>query len=225
MPAFSFCTTKHTEPFDPAATPSRTGALADMFWRRPGVVRSAHPGHGLAAWGRHAQRIVEGNERYSPFDIRGGFGRLYELDATILMIGCGITSNSTLHAVEDWAGLPSMQPAAYHYLDAQRQRREVTYDKVPHHGRSFYGYRLSTYERLFRERGVIRECELGIARTFVMGLRATVDLGLELLRNRSFEFLFDMASTDPAMQDILARLKDWSFPDGLLDELARMRAV
>lgn len=223
MPSFVHSTLERP-PYDPAHTPTRTGELTDRFWRRPGVLRSRHPSHGLAAWGRWASFLVADNEQYEPYDIRGGFGRLYQLDAKVLMIGCGLQANSTLHAVEDWADLPSMVPGGYHYLDAAGQRREMAYQKIPQHYRQFYLTRLSVYERLFRDKGILREGEVGLARTFVMRSRDVMEYGLELLQKRSFEFLLGRGVRDPAMQEIYARLQSqWTFPADIWDKMKALK--
>src|SRR5437867_1927973 len=40
--------------FDVRRTPSQVGLLTEVFRRLPGVVRSLHPTHPVAAWGKHA---------------------------------------------------------------------------------------------------------------------------------------------------------------------------
>ena len=37
--------------FDPRTTPSQMGLLSEVFRRSPGVARSIHPTHSVAAWG------------------------------------------------------------------------------------------------------------------------------------------------------------------------------
>ncbi|MEI3006279.1 MAG: AAC(3) family N-acetyltransferase [Victivallales bacterium] len=43
-------------------TPSQVGLLSDLFWRRPGVLRSLHPTHSVAAWGHDAAEFIAGHE-------------------------------------------------------------------------------------------------------------------------------------------------------------------
>ena len=49
-------------PFDAATSPSTVGHISEVFRRRPGVLRSLHPVHSVAAWGKHAAYITEGHE-------------------------------------------------------------------------------------------------------------------------------------------------------------------
>jgi aminoglycoside 3-N-acetyltransferase len=223
MPAFAYGTLEKPV-FDPATTPARTGELPDLFWRRPSVLRSRHPSHGLAAWGKWAQSLVEGNEKLDPYSIGGAFGKLYQLDAKIVMIGCGVVANSTLHAVEDWADFPTMVPGSYHYLDAAGERVQVEYKKIPQGNRDFYTYRTSAYERLFRDKGIIREGTVGLARTFIMRSRDVMEYGLELLRAGSYEFLMGKNMRDPLIQAAQAKVKsDWKFPEGIWERMKALR--
>ena len=227
VPAFAWNSTeRQPEPFDVKTTPCRAGRLCDLFWRRPGVLRGEHPGHGLAAWGRHAERIVRDDRPYDAFDVRRAFGTLYQLDAKIVIFGCGLSPNSTIHAAEDWANLPSAQPCTYHYLDETGQRQEITYLKVPLHWRDFYNLSVSTCERLFRQKGLITEGALGLARAFVMPLRGVIDYSLELIRSGQFEFLFGDGAHDPAVRDIMDKVRtQWSFPEEILRQLQAFKGT
>lgn len=184
MPAFTYSTV-HAEPpfipYDPRTTPVRVGRIADTFWRRPGVLRSRHPSHGLAALGPRAAWLVEDNELYSPYDRRGAFGKLYDLDAKVVMFGCGLAPNSTFHALEDWAGLPSMAPDRYLVLDDEGHERVVEYAKEPMGHREFFDSPavVSKIERICRERGILREVPLGAGSLLVMRSREIMDTGLE----------------------------------------------
>ena len=44
--------------------PSCVGLLTNMFLKRPGVIRSWHPTHSVAAYGRDAKEYISGEENY-----------------------------------------------------------------------------------------------------------------------------------------------------------------
>lgn len=48
--------------FDPAKEPACVGFLPNLFLKRPGVVRSLHPTHSMAAYGPAAADYVAGEE-------------------------------------------------------------------------------------------------------------------------------------------------------------------
>jgi aminoglycoside N3'-acetyltransferase len=110
MPTFPFTgrVTEYaaTDPvFDPLRTPSRMGLLTEMFRRHPDVVRSVHPTHPVAALGARAAWLVAGHEESpTPFGPETPFGRLYESDGQVLLLGVGLESMTLVHVVEDLMG-------------------------------------------------------------------------------------------------------------------------
>jgi aminoglycoside 3-N-acetyltransferase len=74
--------------FDAQHTVSRMGLITELFRRTPGVVRSRHPTHSVAAWGREAETIIAGHERAgTPCGRSTPYGRLLEHDGKILLAG------------------------------------------------------------------------------------------------------------------------------------------
>lgn len=97
--------------FDVARTPSETGRITELFRQRPGVLRSPHLCHSVAALGPQAHETlgdgVSGFGRGSPFTC------LMELDAWVLLLGVGFSSCTALHTAEELAGVPYRQYRDY----------------------------------------------------------------------------------------------------------------
>ncbi len=94
--------------FDSRTLPSCVGILPELFRHRPGVVRSLHPTHSVAALGKGAAAYTAGEEQaHSPCPRDGCWGRLLDLDADILFLGCTLRSNTFIHGVEEWEGIPN----------------------------------------------------------------------------------------------------------------------
>jgi len=185
MPAFSFATARDGKPFHPKKSKVVVGTLPDLFWRMPGVIRSAHPSHGIAARGPLAEFITKDHELYSPYAREGAFGKLYEADAKILMLGCTLAPNSTFHAIEDWADFKdSMQPDDYLVEDDEGNVRTVRYEKEPVLDHDFYkaGWREVKIERILRKRNAIREGVVGFADCYLMRTRDVMDVGLAAVK-------------------------------------------
>ena len=93
--------------FDSRKDPSCVGILSELFRQRPGVVRSLHPTHSVAALGKDARAYTAGEEKaVTPLPRDGCWGRLLDRDATILFLGCSLRSNTFLHGVEEWNHIP-----------------------------------------------------------------------------------------------------------------------
>jgi aminoglycoside N3'-acetyltransferase len=74
--------------FDARATVSQMGLISEVFRRSPGVVRSRHPTHSVAAWGERADDFIAWHE-YSgtPCGRLTPYGRLLEYDGKLLLAG------------------------------------------------------------------------------------------------------------------------------------------
>lgn len=84
--------------------PSCVGVLTELFRKRPGVVRSWHPTHSVAALGQDAEEFIRGEEFFdSPCPREGCWGKLYDREAKILFLGIDLSRNTMIHGVEEWA--------------------------------------------------------------------------------------------------------------------------
>jgi len=88
--------------FDVKRTPSRMGLLSEVFRRSPGVVRSVHPTHSVAASGARAAEIVAGHHLASTPCGRGTpYGRLLDVHGKMLLLGTAIDVLTFFHTVEE----------------------------------------------------------------------------------------------------------------------------
>ncbi len=93
--------------FDPKKEPSCVGILSNLFMKRTGVFRSLHPTHSVAAFGKNAKAFTQGEEHFdTPCPREGCWGKLYDMDAKILFIGCTLQTNTIIHGVEEWNHIP-----------------------------------------------------------------------------------------------------------------------
>lgn len=93
--------------FHQTLTPSNVGVLTNVFRRRPGVARSLHPTHSLAAIGPRAAELLAGHERDdTPCPANGPYGRLRDGGGKVLILGEDLACCTLFHGCEEWAGLP-----------------------------------------------------------------------------------------------------------------------
>jgi aminoglycoside 3-N-acetyltransferase len=88
-------------------TPTNTmGAVAEMFRKWPGTLRSDHPARSVAANGKYAQHLTSDHDLSNIFGEGSPIGKLYELDGYVLLIGVGYDKNTSLHLADVRADYP-----------------------------------------------------------------------------------------------------------------------
>lgn len=103
--------------FDVVNEPSCVGILTNLFMNRPGVIRSWHPTHSVAAFGCDAEQYTAGEERFdTPCPRDGCWGKLYDRKGKILFLGAPITRNTIIHGVEEWAGISNRLTDKHQHL-------------------------------------------------------------------------------------------------------------
>lgn len=107
MPTHSWHTVGADNPyFDPSVTPSCTGILGRLLLKRDGCVRTVHPTHSMAVWGKGAEEFAAGEHLMTtPCARKSCTGKLLDRRAKILFIGVGLDKNTFLHGVEEWTGI------------------------------------------------------------------------------------------------------------------------
>lgn len=94
--------------FDVRSTVPCIGTLSRVAAFRPDGVRSLHPTHSMAAFGKNAKEYIQGEEKCStPAPMGGALSRLYELNGKVLLVGVGHERNTYLHAVDERINRPN----------------------------------------------------------------------------------------------------------------------
>ncbi|MBU4199910.1 MAG: AAC(3) family N-acetyltransferase [Verrucomicrobia bacterium] len=182
FPMLSYAEIKTGNPrFSVRNTPSCVGILSELFRQRPGVFRSLHPTHSVAAFGRDAETFIAGHETFNtPCARESPWGRIVQRNGKILFIGTGIGCNTLLHGVEEWFGVPGM-------LSVEEQPLEVvTADGrvIPVPSRRHEGNRSRNYaklEPLFLQHGVMRIVSFGNAKCHLADSRLMANFVTRLL--------------------------------------------
>jgi aminoglycoside 3-N-acetyltransferase len=146
MPALSYRYVNAEAPyFDLRTTPSNIGALPEFFRLREGTIRSLNPTHSVCGIGPLAEALL-GSHRLdsTPCGANSPFRLLKERQGQILMLGCGLRPNTSMHAIEELVEPPYLfgGVVAYHCRDREGTRVEILNRR--HH---FEGYE-QRYDRV-----------------------------------------------------------------------------
>lgn len=175
--------------FDVRSTVPCIGTLAKVAAFRKDGIRSLHPTHSMAAFGKHAREYIQGEEKSStPAPVGGALSRLYELDGKGLLVGVGHERNTYLHAVDERIDRPNrLAPAGFAVditdWDGNILRNE---DFHPHRtegitiGLSEY-YR--NYKRALDVNGAVQYGWMGNALTYCCDCRKMTDTVLRIWKH------------------------------------------
>lgn len=147
LPALSWAL-RPPQVYDPRLTPSNVGAVPEYFRQRPGTRRSLHPTHSVCAVGRRTDELLGDHALDStPCGAHSPFHKLAENGGKILMLGCGLGPNTTMHALEEYVEPPYLYGATFRFTLTDWDGH--TYEKdYRTHGFHTHGYG-QRYDRVF----------------------------------------------------------------------------
>lgn len=160
--------------FDPLITPTREmGRIAETFLRWPGTRRSTHPCVSFTAKGPRADFILHPHPLTPSFGDASPLGRLYDLDARILLLGTEYDSCTALHLAEARARGGPQAVRGVPAVDASGRRVWQEYVDVAYDADRFVwiGH---DYEKR-RQPPDLRKGYVGSATTRLLRLRPLID--------------------------------------------------
>ncbi len=98
----------HWPAYDKDITPTNTmGAVAEMFRKWQGSLRSDHPARSFSANGKYARHLVENHDLCDIFGENSPLAKLYALGGKVLLIGVDHDKNTSIHLADARAAYPS----------------------------------------------------------------------------------------------------------------------
>jgi len=151
----------------------------------PGVKRSLHPTHSVAAIGSRAEEITSGHELCStPCGIGSPYEKILQ-DGQILFLGATLDSNTAFHSVEALANLPYL--LSEYSDDFTIVREDGTWkDFTIRRHKSGLLRRFSEWEEVLLANKMLKAGQVGGARSL-------------LLEGKPFlDFMLDVVARDPS---------------------------
>jgi len=146
MPALSYETVRSSNPiFNITSTPSCVGIIPETFRTRFGTKRSLHPTHSVCAVGPLTEELLQPHQKDStPCGLNSPFYRLPDINGQILMLGCGLLPNTSMHAMEEIAEVPYALKSPIIYTLIAENEVEIQKVFIPH---NFVGW-VQRYDRV-----------------------------------------------------------------------------
>jgi aminoglycoside 3-N-acetyltransferase len=154
FPALSYNQTPPTV-HNTLTTPSCVGFLPEYVRTRPGTQRSLHPTHSVSGIGaRVGELLGDHGHDTTPCGPHSPFHKLLHCGGKILMLGCGLRPNTTMHAIEEYTQPPYLfgAPLAYTLTDATGTTFTKSY--IPHDFEGF-GQRYDRVAALLDDRQLV----------------------------------------------------------------------
>lgn len=168
-------------PFDPDTTPtSRMGKIAECFRTWPGTRRSNHPATSFCARGPCADILLRNHRLEDALGVDSPLGALYKLEASILLIGVGHESNTSLHLAECLSETRKRKREGAAIL-RDGQREWVWYSDIDYDSSGFPEIG-SQFEQSLPE--CVRRAKVGSADSRLLPVRQLVDFAADWLRAR-----------------------------------------
>lgn len=162
--------------YDKTITPTNTmGAVAEMFRKWPGAVRSDHPARSVAALGKHAEYLTQDHDLSDIFGETSPVGKLYALDGYVLLIGVGYDKNTSLHLADVRADYPGKHTVTEHSAVLEDGNRVwKSYETLYVDGEDF-----TQIGEAFEAQHRVAKAPLGNSRIVLMKQRELVDFAVE----------------------------------------------
>ncbi|MBQ3573215.1 MAG: AAC(3) family N-acetyltransferase [Clostridia bacterium] len=174
------------------------GILSQIAAFRKDGVRSLHPSHSVAVFGKGADEFIRGEETCNtPTPKNSCLGRLYEENGKILLLGVGLESCTFLHSVDERFNIPnrlSRDSIPVKVVDYDGNEIVIPdfhwfyTQSVPEGCSEHFG----NYEKALLYCGAMSESSLGNAKCFCLDARKTAD---------TVKMLWDKADYDLCSKD------------------------
>ena len=189
LPALSYETVTPENPyFDVLRTPSNVGFIPEYFRKNMAQKRSMNPTHSVCGLGKFANELL--SEHYlddTPCGEHSPFQKLPKYDGKILFIGCGLSPNTSMHAIEEHVNPPYLFGEYYTYRMRDEHGNESKI-KCRSHGFKGWKQRYDRMESLLNEKQMHAGEVLG-AKVFVVEAGALWEKALSALKQDSLYFV------------------------------------
>jgi aminoglycoside 3-N-acetyltransferase len=178
---------RNFRPFDPKNIDGiSTGTLPKVMLKDFGAKRSAHATHSWCAIGKNAEYCVSAHGLLdSPCGKNNPMEKALGLGGKVVFFGCGVSSNTFIHYLEDGANSNFLENAVIKIVrEDGKHVTEIMRNHLPG-CRDFYGKKTPTckfYTRAMARGLDVKRESLGVGSVYKMELSELYEIGTELFR-------------------------------------------
>lgn len=175
--------------FDVAETVPCIGTLPTVAAFRKDGVRSLHPTHSVAVFGKDARDYISGEEKSAtPAPVGGALSRLYEENGKVLLIGVGHERNTFLHSVDERINVPDrLHPDGFEITikdyDGNLIRSPMFHPHYCAHSDVGISAYYPNYKEALEYTGAVTYSQLGNALVYCCDARKMTDTVIRLWEN------------------------------------------
>jgi aminoglycoside N3'-acetyltransferase len=143
--------------FNVQSTPSQEGLFTELFRRTRGVIRSLHPTHPIAAWGKHSEELLTEHHLGTAFGEKCPVYKMQKYHGLVAGLGVVPKECFTLYHVAE--ELHPMTRAMQYATDAFEMTIIYGDEKIPYKVIPLRPDRVRTYDRadrILRKEGIVR---------------------------------------------------------------------
>ena len=138
-------------------TPSQVGLLTEVFRRSEGVIRSLHPTHSIAAWGKHSEELLAEHHLGTAFGDKSPVYKMQKYNGLVVGIGVIPQRCFTLyHVVEELH--PSMRAMQFSTdtfeMIVIHGKEKIPYQVIPLRIKRVRGH--GRADRILQSEGILR---------------------------------------------------------------------
>ncbi len=104
------------------------GVLPEAFRHLPGVLRSNHPTHSFAVWGRKCREVLSTHRDANPL---GPLKKLNVLQGHVLLLGAGLDAVTAIHLAEEISAAPYLARRIALRINAGGYEERVVVENYP----------------------------------------------------------------------------------------------
>ena len=158
MPTFTYSSDKG-EAFSATDTKSTVGTLTEYFRKLDGIIRTKHPTHSAAVWGKHRDDVISIGK--NTFDEESIFGKFHALNGKLVFFGTPFHKACTfIHYIEKKCGVPYRYTKKYtaDLIEGNKAWKETMHSYYKY---SFFFTDMTKLEEHLKQKGLLVEKKIG----------------------------------------------------------------